>query len=206
MYSGGSFSNEVNKISPKKFFEYVSYGDVEKIDIINKREVKVYLTQEALTEDIHKNSVKANFPLSGRSANYKFETGDLQNFENGLARMSRDNDLSIGIEYIENYKSFKNTYKSFKNIINKNSEIIVSGLALVVIFFILATYYKRISALFERKKYIVFSICLLLLVLGVFYFQSQNSVINWSNFIIILILTFKNSKQKLSSSDSLSKN
>ena len=100
MYSGGSFSNEVNKISPKKFFEYVSYGDVEKIDIINKREVKVYLTQEALTEDIHKNSVKANFPLSGRSANYKFEFGDLQNFENRLKKTEEENNLFIEVNYV----------------------------------------------------------------------------------------------------------
>ena len=52
-FSGGLASNEVNQISPSKFFEYVSQGDVEKIDIVNKREVKVYLSEEASTQDIH---------------------------------------------------------------------------------------------------------------------------------------------------------
>ncbi|MCH1547026.1 MAG: ATP-dependent zinc metalloprotease FtsH [Flavobacteriaceae bacterium] len=100
IFSGGISNTAESQTTPSKFFEYVSYGDVEKIDIINKREVKVYLTQEALTEDIHKNSVKANFPLSGRSANYKFEFGDLQNFENRLKKTEEENNLFIEVNYV----------------------------------------------------------------------------------------------------------
>ena len=100
LFSGGISNTAESQTTPSKFFEYVSYGDVEKIDIINKREVKVYLTQEALTEDIHKNSVKANFPLSGRSANYKFEFGDLQNFENRLKKTEEENNLFIEVNYV----------------------------------------------------------------------------------------------------------
>ena len=97
-FSGGLASNEVNQISPSKFFEYVSMGDVEKIDIVNKREVKVYLTDEASSQEIHKGSVNPYFSLSGRSANYKFELGDLQNFENDLKE--NENNSAIDINYV----------------------------------------------------------------------------------------------------------
>ncbi|MDC1109132.1 ATP-dependent zinc metalloprotease FtsH [Flavobacteriaceae bacterium] len=99
-FSGGLASNEVNQISPSKFFEYVSKGDVEKIDIVNKREVKVYLSEEASTQDIHKGTVSPYFSLSGRSANYRFEFGDLQNFENNLKKKEDENNLSIDINYV----------------------------------------------------------------------------------------------------------
>ena len=99
-FSGGLASSEVNKISQKKFFEYVSMGDIEKIDIVNKREVKVYLTNEASSQDVHKGTVNPYFSLSGRSANYKFELGDLQNFENSLKKKEDENNLTIDINYV----------------------------------------------------------------------------------------------------------
>ena len=99
-FSGGLASNEVNKISQKKFFEYVSMGDVEKIDIVNKSEVKVYLTDEASSQEIHKGTVNPYFSLSGRSANYKFELGDLQNFENDLKKKENENNSAIDINYV----------------------------------------------------------------------------------------------------------
>ena len=99
-FSGGLASSEVNKISQKKFFEYVSMGDIEKIDIVNKREVKVYLTDEASSQDVHKGTVNPYFSLSGRSANYKFELGDLQNFENSLKKKEDENNLTIDINYV----------------------------------------------------------------------------------------------------------
>ena len=69
--------------TPSKFFEFVKDGDVEKIEIINKREVRVFLTRDAELKDIHRNTVKKSI-ITGTSLspNYKFEFGDLQNFEN----------------------------------------------------------------------------------------------------------------------------
>ncbi|MDC0623450.1 ATP-dependent zinc metalloprotease FtsH, partial [Flavobacteriaceae bacterium] len=97
-FSGGLASNQVNKISQKKFFEYVSMGDIEKIDIVNKSVVKVYLTDEASSQEIHKGTVNPYFSFSGRSANYKFELGDLQNFENDLKE--NENNSAIDINYV----------------------------------------------------------------------------------------------------------
>ena len=100
VFSGGIASNDANKTTPSKFFEYVSMGDVERIEIINKREVKVYLTEEASSKDIHKETIKAYFPLSAQTASYKFEFGDLQNFENRLKRNEEENNLVIEVNYV----------------------------------------------------------------------------------------------------------
>ena len=100
VFSGGIASNGASQTTPSKFFEYVSMGDVERIEIINKREVKVYLTEEASSKDIHKETIKAYFPLSAQTASYKFEFGDLQNFENRLKRNEEENNLVIEVNYV----------------------------------------------------------------------------------------------------------
>ena len=54
----GAGSQSSATTTPSKFFEFASNGDVEKIEIINKREVFVYLTRDARIKDEHKNSSK----------------------------------------------------------------------------------------------------------------------------------------------------
>ena len=101
IYSGSSGYQDSISTTPSKFLEFVKDGDVEKIEIINKREVRVYLTRDAELKDIHRNTVKTTLlPISNRNPNYKFEFGDLQNFENNLATISRENNLSIETNYI----------------------------------------------------------------------------------------------------------
>ncbi len=100
LFSGTSGS-DTSSTTPYKFFEYVKDGDVEKIEIINKRQAKVFLTRDAELKDIHRNSVSSSLlPISGRNANYKFEFGDLQNFENNLATISKENDITIETNYV----------------------------------------------------------------------------------------------------------
>jgi len=101
IYSGSSGYQDSISTTPSKFLEFVKDGDVEKIEIINKREVRVYLTRDAELKDIHRNTVKTTLlPISNRNPNYKFEFGDLQNFENNLAIISRENNLSIETNYV----------------------------------------------------------------------------------------------------------
>ena len=101
IYSGSAGYQDSTSTTPSKFLEFVKDGDVEKIEIINKREVRVYLTRDAELKDIHRNTVKTTLlPISNRNPNYKFEFGDLQNFENNLATISRENNLSIETNYV----------------------------------------------------------------------------------------------------------
>ena len=97
----GSTSQNSDITTPSDFFKYVMNGDVEKIDIINKKEVFVYLNNEAKLRDEHKNSSKKNIlSLASKNPDYRFEFGDLQNFENKLSSVSEQNNQNIEINYI----------------------------------------------------------------------------------------------------------
>ena len=98
-----SSSGNIGSISttPSKFFEYAANGDIEKIDIINKREVLVYLSVDARIKDEHKaSSSKSIFSVASRNPNYKFEFGDLQNFENNLSKINGNLNPKIEISYV----------------------------------------------------------------------------------------------------------
>ena len=100
IFSGGLSSSSGSLSSPAQFFEYLKNGDVEKVEIVNRREAKVYLTNEALSKEVHKKSIKPSIlSISGRSPNYQFEFGDLQNFENQLRTIQDENDLTTTISY-----------------------------------------------------------------------------------------------------------
>ena len=101
LYNGNSGNQNSISTTPSKFFEFVAEGDVEKIEIINKREVRVYLTRDAELKDIHRKTVSKSFmSISNKTPNYKFEFGDLQNFENNLAIISRDNSINVETNYV----------------------------------------------------------------------------------------------------------
>ena len=100
VFSGGMGSSTGTPTTPSQFFDYLKNGDVEKVEIVNRREAKIYLTPEAAAKDIHKRSIKPQlFPMAGKSPNYQFEFGDLQNFENQLNDVIGKNDLKTSITY-----------------------------------------------------------------------------------------------------------
>ncbi|MFG6685560.1 ATP-dependent zinc metalloprotease FtsH [Mariniflexile sp. HNIBRBA6329] len=87
-----STSQDGSATTPSEFFKYLEDGDVAQVDIIkNTRVAKVYLTSEAQSKEIHKKSKPTTFlPSTTKLPNYKFEFGDLQNFENQLNEASKD--------------------------------------------------------------------------------------------------------------------
>lgn len=95
IFSGGFGGQDTKRTTPAQFFEYLSQGDVSKVAIVNNREAKVYLTDEALKKDIHKGTKPNNiFPSVTPSPNYKFEFGDLALFQEGINKIVKDNNLS----------------------------------------------------------------------------------------------------------------
>ena len=128
----GTGSNNSNITTPSKFFEFASNGDVEKIEIINKREVFVYLTRDAILKDEHKNSSKNSLlSIASNNPNYRFEFGDLQNFENKLSKL---NNINQKIEV--NYITKQNIW----------GDIIISMLPFIVIIAIWIFIMRRMSA------------------------------------------------------------
>ena len=100
LFSGVGSQNSATT-TPSKFFEYASNGDVERIEIINKREVFVYLTRDARIKDEHRNSSKNSLlSIASKNPNYRFEFGDLQNFENKLSKVNDENNQNIEVNYV----------------------------------------------------------------------------------------------------------
>ncbi len=89
LFNGGSYQ-DADKTTPSDFFKYLEEGDVERVDIVkNTRVAKIYLTKDAEAKEIHKNSKPQTFiPSATKLPNYRFEFGDLQNFENQLNEMT----------------------------------------------------------------------------------------------------------------------
>jgi ATP-dependent metalloprotease FtsH len=100
IFSGGMGSASGSATTQDKFFDYLRKGEVEKVLIINRREAQVFLTKEAASSSEHRNSVKPQLlPVSGKSPNYEFQLGDLQNFENTLRQIKADNELTTIVDY-----------------------------------------------------------------------------------------------------------
>lgn len=97
-YSGATFWTQPKEIPQSKFEEYLTNGDVSKIIILNKKEANVYLTPNALKKEEHKEVRPTGNAImqSGNPADvpqYRFELGDLSNFENRFDQIVKDNNL-----------------------------------------------------------------------------------------------------------------
>ncbi len=94
-YEEGSTTN------PTQFLQFVAEGDVAKVEIVNKRICKVYLTLEAEKKEVHKKSIPHTLiPTATKLPNYKFEFGDLQIFQNQLNEVIKENNLVLTPVYI----------------------------------------------------------------------------------------------------------
>jgi len=99
-FMGGSGIGSAPKTAPNEFQEYLKNGEVAKVVVINHRKVKVFLTPEAKSLDKHKkNKSNSILPASPNDPDYQFEFGDLQNFENKIAQIKNENNLTTPISY-----------------------------------------------------------------------------------------------------------
>ena len=131
LFGGGSWS-QLNKTTQGEFETFLRDGDVEKVEIVNRKIAKVYLNSEAKTKEIHRNKNKGSgFLSNGKEASYQFEFGDLQNFENSLNLIKSNNDLATTV-----------VYKTDNNVM---SEILISLLPFVVIIGIWIFIMRRMS-------------------------------------------------------------
>jgi cell division protease FtsH len=97
-FFGGSSWSQPAKTTQSEFENYLRDGDVEKIEIINKKKAQVYLTAEARQKSVHTNNkTKSFFPAAANEPYYQFEFGDLQNFENKINEIKTQNNLDTKI-------------------------------------------------------------------------------------------------------------
>jgi cell division protease FtsH len=90
-----------NKTTTSELQEYLRNGDVQKILIItNTNQAKVFLTDEAIAKEVHKDVNEKSFlPTSGNVPQYTLDYGDLQIFQNEITNIKKENNLDTIIEF-----------------------------------------------------------------------------------------------------------
>jgi len=100
IFSGGFGDTSGSKTTPAEFFSYLRNGDVEKVEIINNRVARVYLTKDAQALEVHKNSKpKSILPTVASSPNYTFEFGDLKLFQEEIATIKAEDNIDVQVAF-----------------------------------------------------------------------------------------------------------
>ncbi|MDO5105153.1 ATP-dependent zinc metalloprotease FtsH [Capnocytophaga sp.] len=99
LFSDGTLWNQPKEIPQSKFMEYLRNGDISKTVIVNRKEANVYLTPDALNKEEHKAVKPGGGMLQNATAQtevpqYRFELGDLSNFENKFDQIVQENNLT----------------------------------------------------------------------------------------------------------------
>ncbi len=99
-FGSGNLSS-TKKTTTSELQEYLRNGDITKILIItNTNQAKVFLSEEALQKDVHKDvSDKPLFPSTGIVPQYVLDYGDLQIFQNEITDIKKENNLDTIVEF-----------------------------------------------------------------------------------------------------------
>ncbi|WP_350287808.1 ATP-dependent zinc metalloprotease FtsH [uncultured Croceitalea sp.] len=99
-FNSSSFSS-TEKTTTSELQEFLRNGDIKEILIItNTRQAKVFLTEEALKKDVHKNVAdKPLLPSTGLIPQYVLDYGDLQNFEDEIKNIKKENNLDTIVDF-----------------------------------------------------------------------------------------------------------
>ncbi len=99
-FGSGNFST-TKKTTTSELQEYLRNGDIAKILIItNTNQAKVFLSEEALLKDVHKDvSDKPLFPSAGMVPQYVLDYGDLQLFQSEITEIKKENNLDTIVEF-----------------------------------------------------------------------------------------------------------
>ena len=89
------------KTTTSELQEYLRNGDIDKILIItNTNQAKVFLSDEALLKDVHKDvSEKPLFPSTSALPQYVLDYGDLQIFQNEITEIKKESNLDTIVEF-----------------------------------------------------------------------------------------------------------
>ncbi|MGB5228680.1 MAG: ATP-dependent metallopeptidase FtsH/Yme1/Tma family protein, partial [Eudoraea sp.] len=100
-FFGSDNLTSTKKTTTSELQEYLRNGDITKILIItNTNQAKVFLSDEALAKDVHKDvSEKPLFPSTGSIPQYVLDYGDLQIFQNEITELKKENNLDTIVEF-----------------------------------------------------------------------------------------------------------
>ena len=133
IFGGGSWA-QPEKTNQAQFEEYLKDGDVDRVEVINEKIAKVYLTPEAKTKSVHskKGDTPAFMAPGPNDPDYQFEFGDLQLFQQDFRNIKNENDLTASL----NFKTDSNVW----------GDILIGILPFVIIIAIWIFIMRRMSA------------------------------------------------------------
>ena len=100
IFGSGNLSN-TKTTTTSELQEYLRNGDISKILIItNTNRAKVFLSQEALQKEVHKDVSEQPFSLTSTNMpQYVLDYGDLQIFQNEITAIKKENNLDTIVEF-----------------------------------------------------------------------------------------------------------
>ncbi|NNK74470.1 MAG: ATP-dependent zinc metalloprotease FtsH [Maribacter sp.] len=100
-FIGGSNFANTKKSTTSELQEYLRNGDIAKILIItNTDQAKIFLSEEALLKEVHKEvSDKPFLPSTGAIPQYVVDYGDLQIFQNEITEIKKAESLDTIVEF-----------------------------------------------------------------------------------------------------------
>lgn len=100
IFGGGSWA-QPEKTNQAQFEEYLRAGDVDRVEVINEKLAKVYLTPEAKTKAAHSKpgDTPAFLAPGPNDPDYQFEFGDLQLFQQDFREIKNENDLTATLNF-----------------------------------------------------------------------------------------------------------
>ncbi|EDP72069.1 putative transmembrane AAA-metalloprotease FtsH [Flavobacteriales bacterium ALC-1] len=100
LFSGGFGDSSASETTTSEFYEYLRNGDIDKVEIINDRIARVYLTKEAQELEVHKKSKPKSFlPSVTPAPNYQFQFGDLKLFQEAIDEIKNENKLNTKVAF-----------------------------------------------------------------------------------------------------------
>ena len=108
-FSSGDLATQ--SISKNEFSEVLRDNDISKIIVINNNVAQIFIKEEAMKKSKYQKLVNSTFYRKGASL-YEYNFGDLQNFENDLAKAKKETDLTFDLKN-ESRTSMVDTFIGF---------------------------------------------------------------------------------------------
>ena len=108
-FSSGDLATQ--SISKNEFSEVLRDNDISKIIVVNNNVAQIFIKEEAMKKSKYQKLVNSTFYRKGASF-YEYNFGDLQNFENDLAKAKKETDLTFDLKN-ESRTSMVDTFIGF---------------------------------------------------------------------------------------------
>ena len=108
-FSSGDLATQ--SISKNEFSEVLRDNDISKIIVVNNNVAQIFIKEEAMKKSKYQKLVNSTFYRKGASL-YEYNFGDLQNFENDLAKAKKETELTFDLKN-ESRTSMVDTFIGF---------------------------------------------------------------------------------------------